>query len=782
MTCMRRRRPSIAAVAVAFIAAFVTAAAGDACTFSTLTVIQWSVLDACLRLVPFSSSLRNGLVAQLQNLANMYAFTDISTNASSVGSPYSTSVNLISEFSRIGSTTYASDFAMHKDINSVFQALGDAHTVYFGPSGYSSNFALVFPFQIAFSGSSSNALNWTITGQWQLLGTSYGVWAGVPTLPFSGTLQMINNMPPAQYFLQNVVPYYGYSKGNAGRLNSIMELMWNGPLFPLNTRYPYPQQNSWTMTINGVTYTVPVLFYVSNSIANANAIYTANTAVSSVSRTSKLDEALTYFTKKNHDNAQLVAFEEGRRFMAAIALHGRTLVDSQRLNSLSFKDWYEGNLGSRIRFSPMVQSFYQLFGPLSVSISGNITIPSPISSYVDPSFSVYCGTAFSSNGTRVMVMRISSFAPGSSTSSDAVSFLQVMQNCRGYAQTQGITRLVVDVRSNGGGLVALSYSAVAMLFSRGWGASLTTTLGQQMALNDYDLRQGCLFNTFYQNGLFDSNFVFLDASTMQTLSASSQWYPRSVTIARGSLSSGYTPRMLFPPSVASSFGSFGSSLLDSASTTGQVFASVILLTDGLCGSACNTFSSQAVFRANAMVVAEGGVTGDIYDIASFAGGFVLSWSSAVSLYQQCTTGTANSQNALASLPVTVSNQFTMAEIYYGTSSIPREFYLVQANYLSNTWDFQNDNAVYGSSSAIHAGLNAGSVPYGAALAYSMNVAVNTTTAAAGNVGGVNYATSVASQGTLTNPQYCSTSTAAARTVAGGVLAMAAMMMLAIFVV
>jgi len=101
----------------------------------------------------------------------------------------------------------------------------------------------------------------------------------------------------------------------------------------------------------------------------------------------------------------------------------------------------------------------------------------------------------------------------------------------------------------------------------------------------------------------------------------------------------------------------------------------LVVTDGLCGSACCQFISQLRYLGKVGVVAIGGLPGSNYDICSFPGGNVLEWDDIVN----CTLG----KSFVNFLPTTARTRFNHMEMYMGQQSVPREFIIIPPDFVLN---------------------------------------------------------------------------------------------------
>jgi hypothetical protein len=110
----------------------------DPCQFSenlviTVKMANISRVSACVNALPFDEKLRSGTLTQLRNLIKLYAFGDLASHS---GYPFYIQVDLEAELDEIETKNYTSDWEFESDIVRLFNRLGDAHTLFYGPSCY----------------------------------------------------------------------------------------------------------------------------------------------------------------------------------------------------------------------------------------------------------------------------------------------------------------------------------------------------------------------------------------------------------------------------------------------------------------------------------------------------------------------------------------------------------------------------------------------------------------------------------------------------------------------
>ncbi|KAG8767679.1 hypothetical protein FRC12_006114 [Ceratobasidium sp. 428] len=106
-----------------------------------------SEANACLSYFPFNTTLRDNVVDVLsKTFAQFHTSTSYHLN---MPDPFTDdTVDILGELKRIGSTTYCSDYEVHKDISKQVNRLGDGHARYLNYC-YDSSFETYLPFPIA---------------------------------------------------------------------------------------------------------------------------------------------------------------------------------------------------------------------------------------------------------------------------------------------------------------------------------------------------------------------------------------------------------------------------------------------------------------------------------------------------------------------------------------------------------------------------------------------------------------------------------------------------------
>jgi len=101
---------------------------------------------SCLRSVPFSSSIRDGVVDSLRDVMAFYVYKDINSDVSYGDDKIS--LDIMAEIDRISQENYDGDLAFHIDLVKTFAAMRDVHTQWVYPQCYR-GFQFIQPFRLS---------------------------------------------------------------------------------------------------------------------------------------------------------------------------------------------------------------------------------------------------------------------------------------------------------------------------------------------------------------------------------------------------------------------------------------------------------------------------------------------------------------------------------------------------------------------------------------------------------------------------------------------------------
>jgi len=289
--------------------------------------------------------------------------------------------------------------------------------------------------------------------------------------------------------------------------------------------------------------------------------------------------------------------------------------------------------------------------------------------YTSEAGSAICGTLTYGNNDMAQVIYLSTFSyPSSYTSNFQInswisSYIQTIENCIQDAQNNHVRDLLLDVRSNGGGLVCLSVSSQYQLVPD-WDFHKNNDL---YCL--YDFKKSSLYDVLVNDGYEYATGNYLNPNTDPAVPYTDMsWYTPNEQYTRGGILGNYSTKLYFPDC-----RNFIDSFISSRSITNGPWSKMLILTDGLCGSACALFATHLYYEKEAYTVSIGGYPGETMDISSFAGGNVEDWVNYAS----------NKPGVLSELPTSAFTRFNHHEVYMGEETVPREFQRYPANFHFN---------------------------------------------------------------------------------------------------
>jgi len=244
-----------------------------------------------------------------------------------------------------------------------------------------------------------------------------------------------------------------------------------------------------------------------------------------------------------------------------------------------------------------------------------------------------------------------------------VHFKEVLDNAYRDAMSKGIQHLIVDVTSNGGGYVCLSYLLTSLLV-REWENGnwelydfrVSPTTDRMVQYDEPEIRPSTRINPTTKRSYTDFSY-----------------YSQKVPIVRGGKESYYTQKTYYPDC---------DYYYDFYGTPPYYFDKILFITDGLCASSCALLVTKMSYHGKAAVLTHGGIFEYEMDISTTPGGNVYDWSYFTNRLHHV---------ELPSLPTTAATRFTFNELYIGQEMTPREFERYPANFHTYMWD-----AVYNS--------------------------------------------------------------------------------------
>lgn len=270
------------------------------------------------------------------------------------------------------------------------------------------------------------------------------------------------------------------------------------------------------------------------------------------------------------------------------------------------------------------------------------------------------------NATTALI-QLTSFRPNNYTDTMVIIRFAIADS-----KARGIENLILDVKSNGGGYICLAYGFLRYLI-----ADFTN---KNAAYEGYEIRQSPLFNSLTTTNMFLPS-SYLAYKTGAAYATNNDWYQGAAKTFGGAIGT-YSKRFTFNCDVQ-----LGGVLW--FEDPPYYFKKIIVLTDGLCGSACSLFISKLKHYKNVPLVFVGGFPGEQAETSSFAGGSVLQY---IDFQKQAQILVPN---LMPSIIHSGSLSFNYVHMYMGEqATLPREFAKMQSTYRLDTWEFSNSVAMY----------------------------------------------------------------------------------------
>lgn len=565
-------------------------------------------LAARLRQQPFDPEMRDEIIKSMKIAMSMYTFRNLNLD-STIGAPAGLSIweqknDVMSSIDQVSTTTYLSQYDMDEAMNQIFLPLNDAHTGY--RKAYDA-FAFTLPFRLSSHLVTVNLppfqadtrthifLKDTIKG-FSTYQMAYG-YSPLANVTFNGApasipsiegweVTEINGVSAVHYLWNlaslNTTHHVGISKDQNTRYNLLTHgynTLADGPpgwySFRGQSKFGIPDESEEfvTMTIRATPESLDRYTIVFQWIGLGP-------------EAGQMDFDETHFPKPTPKKSHMVQVQQMEHFYHSIHSLQHPALYKQRAA-------VEGSAPKKpfVKSTPKVDADYveraHANGQSDYSINGTISF-----------------TVLPDN---TGVLQINNFEPDDNT-----AFLTLIQTAiSNHQQNLGGTKLIIDLRGNGGGDICLGYSVLRFLFpqilqpSFGVDASdgpygrydtIIAPLTQFLA----DLGSASLRTSPANNPCnFFTPCAWLNPST-QTPYANEEWFNSGRTLERGGVMESFTA--LFHDNCASYYGPLAPSDIN----PGYQPKNVIMMSDGMCGSTCSVFSSFIFYNKLAKSVTFGG--------------------------------------------------------------------------------------------------------------------------------------------------------------------------------
>jgi hypothetical protein len=696
----------------------------DPCTFPANTqnglwVGLPSQITACLNAIPFNVNIRDQTIPVLQNVVTLYSYTDIATNAPP---PYHIQVDLFAQLNRISTTTYARDFDFHLDVANVFMALQDGHTVYFTPGGYA-QFYVIRPFGLMSSVQNGQQIITARVGP--LSASTYATFAGSQynlNNYYNRRILQINGVDALNYTI-NVANSFGFMRDPAIRFNFALFDSSPWEWGPLAYSPVGPDNDTYLFDGDSSPVTFPNLGVSATAWQNINQLQQANNFVPP---TKKRDVGGLWNTSLEDSR-----YDQFREYLMSTYSHlnlAETLKQSREflfeksdvVKSLDQHKKWRAHSVFHERFQEKLKMMKMLlrearpttdYVPLAerkelrlAADTSKLTHPTdnsrvphhvvgqlapqsaqrPIPPIVDVTpntgnpaqlqvmLATSAGDAFYMIYENTVILKMTTFEP-----KDQNAFMTVFEttitDTRDRTQN-GKVNLIIDLLGNGGGSICLMYYTLSFLVQDWERGSLSGPTNLYMP---YDFRQSSMTDQLLNIG-YVTNSDYIDINTKQVFTTD-VWYTDGPNLTRGNRTSKYTEK---------AFWNVCASVFAAINYSFQFwFDKAIIITDGLCASACSYFATKMQLAGKAKVVTLGGLRGQPIDISSVNGGNVLDYPQFVADVQQ-------GGYILPDPPTSATISFNFHEMYTNTdiNALPREFIALSPDWNMDFWLPLYDNS------------------------------------------------------------------------------------------
>lgn len=615
-------------------------------------------IEECFQAISLPDQRKSQTLAQLRNLIRLYSFTDIAQNSPP---PYNLQIGLEEELNRIESTEYSNDFEFHNDLNMLFNQLGDAHTIYVHPAPYLS-IVLLHPF---FLGSIVNGETQTITVlQETSLGRfTYSRLTGISVSEYVGRNIVTINGQPAVSWLSELGKRAGTSKDSSVHFN--LALLNVIPLSEIN-ELGFPAVPNFEFEFEGgTTLELPASYLVIGTFVDVEDFSSQIPFENKETRSHLQLPKLLQYWASGKDPLQ-VPFdplkEKKKRMEQLLSGDGKILTTEEREAAKQKKKQEIAEKNKKKENESKDEEFHQAYKiPRKTETLLKKEYIKEKHRRQDTSLTLlyqtsdqqtmFCYEHVDANDEVTTILQITSFAPFNQLIPVWLnSFFETLDLC---LQNSKANRLLLDVQSNGGGIVCVS-QITPLWFITEWDNPSSNQI-----FEPYDLRKSNLTDELKNKDILTASNYGDPTTVPATPFENDGWYSPSVEKTRGNQTSEFTPKSFFlPECVSIAPREFGKIKV-------KQFSQILIVTDGLCGSACSYFITKLRYHGKAALLGHGGILNQSMETSSFAGGNVEDWPAFVQ--------TVDDESVVAQLPTTAFTRFNFHQLYLGNEEIPREF-------------------------------------------------------------------------------------------------------------
>jgi hypothetical protein len=543
---------------------------------------NFTAARACARSIEPRADWHRSTIAALMTGLDNYGFRQLVRRS---GPPYNVAIDVVAALNATLAKSYAAEIDFHEDVQTALTALHDAHTSYYIKPLCFGRATLLSPFvfEVALVDAQGVMVTLAPSASFDVYTKVFPDRAAAMRAALTRKVALIDGLETLTALSAWGDADVGASNDASARFNDAVRSFLYRPL----SEQHWPRDDAIVLTLDNVAageqLVVPWLVGYRAGFGDADQCV-PEAARQPLARAAKSPAPRpTPLPRRRHRNLQSLS----QRFRARL---GDTPSRSARLSPLAFT-------------SSAAALSRQVIVPPGATLSG-------IACFVQSTDS----NSGSGEARRTLVLVVPTFDLNPD-SPDYVEFFQAAAKCLSAVGPRDA--VVVDVQSNGGGLVEAGYALLAMIYPRFAPDSAAISGVPASMYYLYDLPQGAAIAALAAR---DSkcDLCDLDPATLRSPPNGTWLFDPPVAWVQGGVRGLHSKQFVLNNSDAIAM----LATLDYPKPTVADRARVTILTDGLCGSTCCQFATLALEANAATFVGVGGLWGEPIDVASFCGGYV----------------------------------------------------------------------------------------------------------------------------------------------------------------
>ncbi|KAJ1555549.1 hypothetical protein HK405_000531 [Cladochytrium tenue] len=692
----------------------------------TPSVVTGAELFACYGSFTVNDTVKASQVSVLKSYLNLYPYADIAKSSSSPN--FASQVDIMSALDAIAAdTTVTTEFQFQTKIQAALNSLYDAHISYspkcFGQMALGQPFVIDARYKAGSAPTlyirstyvnGSAAANGLATTLASLLTSTWSsVTNGDPATYVNYTIKTINSIDAVQY-IQYIADYWtSNSHTAASRFNGMLPRV------------------DWNNVTSNVRFNDGLSYILSNPPSDMNLTWTYELQ-SPAGETTTLSNVpwLGFFAQPTVSFTDSASYYQ--KFCSSSTTSALKLTTADRVVPPT-RDSDEVNLDEVSRLVQEKTVSFASADASSVSESKSaFSIASPKVQGEATSFHVL------DDGT-TGIFFLTSFSPSTGNKDNflatAISGLKALE-------TAGVTKLIIDLTGNSGGVICLGDAIMKYMMNQGVWLPFDFRLTQSST----SIASWANTATGLQASRSSGGLFAFDSSIVTPVQGSSV-LNNTVTYTRGGGPSVYSGKFyLNCPTEETAVNAM------TQLSKGWSPDAMVILTDGLCGSTCGHFTRVMRDEYGVKAYVTGGSTGATFQPSTFEGANVGSWDAvrteALAVYQAQSSSISQAEVdtwPLKAFPLSISGQLPLWESYSpkGTGQLdaPAEWVASPADAYLDVADVTDKASVWSAAAsafavATNAGKTAGAAQATATIETNGGGTVgNVSTASATKTGG-----------------------------------------------